>query len=203
MPRNDLGTFVWFALLAAGFGCSEESGKAGSGGQSGRGGSAGGSSGSSGSAGASGAAGSAGGTAFAACGAAIIGANGELNAAEYRRQARAWDRATIDCRLGPKFAVLNPGIDDPRPTAYEPEHKSAQGGYLCPSYELSGSCSGSCDYGSTAGQVLYAADDVMAAGVERIQNYAYEKGVICESIQSGGWLGGPCLLYTSPSPRDS
>jgi hypothetical protein len=28
-------------------------------------------------------------------------------------------------------------------------------------------------------------------GVERIQNYAYEKGVICESIQSGGWLGGP------------
>jgi len=62
---------------------------------------------------------------------------------------------------------------------------------LCPTHELSGTCSGSCDYGSTSGQVLYAPDDPSATGVDRIQNYAYENGTICESIQSGSWLGGP------------
>jgi hypothetical protein len=130
--------------------------------------------------------------AFAACGGAIFdAATGQVNAAEYKRQARLWDRATIDCRLGPRFGDLHPGKDDPRPTAYEPEHQQSQGGYLCPTYELSGSCNGTCDYGSTAGQVLYAPDDASLPGVDRIQNYAYEKGTICESIQSGSWLGGP------------
>jgi hypothetical protein len=129
---------------------------------------------------------------FAACGGAIVDpVTGAVNAAEYLRQAHLWDRATIDCRLGPKFADLNPGNTDARPTAYEPEHQTADGSYLCPTHELSGTCSGNCDYGSTSGQVLYAPDEAKGTGVDRIQNYAYEKGVICESLQSGGWLGGP------------
>ena len=97
------------------------------------------------------------------CGGKIIDAmTGALNVDEYNRQARLWDRATIDCRLGPKFTDLHSGADDGRPTAYEPEHKTASGGYLCPTYELSGTCGGGCDYGSTAGQVLYAPDAWMA-----------------------------------------
>lgn len=131
--------------------------------------------------------------AFAACGGAIFdAATGKLNDAEYERQARLWDRKTIDCRLGPGFAALHAGEKDgPRPTAYEPPHETSSGSYLCPTHELSGSCTGNCDYGSTAGQVLYAPDDAAKPGVDRIQNYAYEKGTICESIQSGSWLGGP------------
>jgi hypothetical protein len=129
---------------------------------------------------------------FAPCGGAVIDpSTSAVNADEYRRQARLWDRATIDCRLGPKFGDLNPAGDDPRATAYEPAHSKADGGYLCPTYELSGACSGNCDYGSTSGQVLYAPDAAGGTGVDRVQSYAYEKGVICESIQSGGWLGGP------------
>lgn len=128
---------------------------------------------------------------FALCGGAIFGEGGTLDAAEYEQQARRWDRATIDCRLGPRFADLSPGAGDERPTAWEPEHQQAEGGYLCKTYELSGSCNGNCDYGSTAGQVLYADAAEADAGVMRVQTYGYENGVICESPQSGGWLGGP------------
>lgn len=129
---------------------------------------------------------------FAACGGAIFDEGGVIDEAEYVKQARLWDRPTIDCRLGPKFADLNPEPgEDTRPTAWEPAHTPSNGGYLCPFYELSGACDGGCDYGSTAGQVLYAPDDVNGTGVDRIQNYAYENGTICESIHSGGWLGGP------------
>jgi hypothetical protein len=182
-------------------GCSSDpsaTGATGAGGSAGVGGSAGtaataGNAGSSGKGGStSGDSGSVGKGPFAACGGGIVDkVSGAVNADEFKRQASLWDRATIDCRLGPKFGDLNPGVDDPRPTAYEPEHKRATGGYLCATYELSGTCAGNCDYGSTAGQAIYAPDDVMGPGVDRIQNYAYEKGVICESILSGGWLGGP------------
>jgi len=130
----------------------------------------------------------------AGCGEGILDANGDVIAAEYRRQAALWDRATIDCRLGPKLADLQTGSPAPRPMAYEPEHRPASNGYLCGSYELGTEgtdCGGSCDYGSTSGQVLYAPDSAAAIGVERVQTYAYEKGVICESPQTGAWLGGP------------
>lgn len=130
---------------------------------------------------------------FAACGGAIFDAeSGELNVEEYKKQARLWDRETIDCRLGPKFGELEPVDAEARPTAWEPPHTvAADPKYLCQTYELSGACEGSCDYGSTSGQVLYAPDEVNGTGVDRIQNYAYENGRICESIQQGGWLGGP------------
>lgn len=132
-------------------------------------------------------------TAFGACGGKIVDpVTGTIDASEYKRQARLWDRDTIDCRLGPKFADLHPGSPvDARPTAYEPVHKPNPGGFLCKTYELSGTCSGTCDYGSTSGQVLYAPDAPGGTGVDRIQSYGYEKGVICESPQTGAYLGGP------------
>jgi hypothetical protein len=134
-------------------------------------------------------------TAASGCGEHIVTAAGAIDPAEYRRQARLWDRATIDCRLGPRFADLHAGQQTaPRPTAYEPAHKTASMGYLCKTYELGtagAGCGGNCDFGSTAGQVLYAADDPADPGLDRVQTYGYESGVICESPQAGGWLGGP------------
>lgn len=129
---------------------------------------------------------------FAACGGAIFASDDTFVADEYVRQARLWDRETIDCRLGPDFATLHPDAPDDRPTAWEPPHMpSPDGWYLCPTHELSGTCASGCDYGSTAGQVLYAPDDPTDPGVDRVQTYAYESGRICEAPVSGGWLQGP------------
>lgn len=126
------------------------------------------------------------------CGEHIVDATGKVDPAEYQRQARLWDRATVDCRLGPKYGDLHPGAPDTRKAAYEPKHVTPTGAhFLCSTYELSGSCSGGCDYGSTAGQVLYMGDDASDPGVDRAQSYAYESGHICESPQTGGYLGGP------------
>jgi hypothetical protein len=126
------------------------------------------------------------------CGESIVGASGAIDPAEYKRQARLWDRATLDCRLGPKFADLHPGAPDTRKTAWGPEHQTpTSDSYLCKTYELSGTCSGGCDYGSTAGQVLFMGDDASDPGVDRAQSYGYEHGRICESLQQGGYLGGP------------
>ncbi len=142
-----------------------------------------------GSAGASSGVGGSGAEAGGGCNDAIIKPDGSIDPAAYKRQANAWDRASMDCRLGPKFA---PGAD--RLSAYERDHQSASAGYLCKTYELGmpgTGCSGSCDYGSTAGQVLYVPDDPEVSGVERVQTYGYENGVICESPQAGAYLGGP------------
>jgi hypothetical protein len=126
------------------------------------------------------------------CGEGIVDpATGKIDPAEYKRQAHLWDRDTVDCRLGPKFSDLHPGAPDTRKTAYEPKHETAGDGYLCKTYELSGTCAGGCDYGSTSGQVLFMGDDASDPGVDRAQNYAYERGRICESPQQGGYLGGP------------
>lgn len=128
---------------------------------------------------------------FAACGGGIFDGAGALVPEEYVRQARLWSREVIDCRLGPDFATLHPDAADDRPTAWEPPHQANPDGYLCKTFELSGTCDGPCDYGSTAGQVLYAADDASDPGVDRVQAYAYESGHICESPVSGDWLQGP------------
>jgi hypothetical protein len=150
---------------------------------------------SSGSSGSSGASGSSGtvspATFFDACGGRIVDpASGAVDPAEYKVQARKWDRATIDCRLGPKYADLNGAKDDPRPVAWARPHQSGTG-VLCKTFELQGTCSGNCDFGSTSGQALYADDDPSLLGVYRVQTYGYERGVICESPQTGGYLGGP------------
>src|SRR5262249_33218327 len=61
---------------------------------------------------------------FDKCGGKIVDPNtGAIDPVEYGRQARAWDLATIDCRLGPKFADVHPDQSDPRPTMYQPPKK--------------------------------------------------------------------------------
>lgn len=176
--------FVLAALLAGCGGGNESTGSSGSSG-------AGGTGGSSGDAGTGPTPKDAKEPEYADCGGAIFDKSGKLNPAEYRRQAILWDRETIDCRLGPTFEELNPGAADDRPEAYEPAHQSNPGGYLCKTFELSGTCNGNCDYGSTSGQMLYAPDDKADPGVDRVQTYGYESGHICESPQTGDYLGGP------------
>ncbi|MGC4066701.1 MAG: hypothetical protein QM784_19110 [Polyangiaceae bacterium] len=39
--------------------------------------------------------------------------------------------------------------------------------------------------------MLYAPDETQDPGIDRVQTYGYEHGVICESPQSGPYLGGP------------
>src|SRR5258706_14377812 len=78
-----------------------------------------------------------GGVDLSGCGDSIVDpASGAVRPEEYRRQSKLWDRASIDCRLGPRFTALHPGDNDDRPTAFEPEHKTADQGYLCKKYEL-------------------------------------------------------------------
>lgn len=127
---------------------------------------------------------------YAACGGLVVKSDGSIDGAEYVKQARLWDADTIDCRLGPKYESFDHAGEPAAPTAWEPEHIDNPGGYLCKKYEMSGTCSGSCDYGSTAGQILFAAPPG-EPGVDRVQTYGYENGTICESPQQGGWLGGP------------
>jgi hypothetical protein len=129
------------------------------------------------------------------CGSRVVDQDGAINAKEYQAQARRWDRETIDCRLGPSLQDFPDEAAKPRPSAWEATHTPNPSGYLCKQIELSGACASGCDYGSTAGQVLYAPDDKDSAGVDRVQTYAYENGTICESPQMGPWLGGP-----SPDP---
>src|SRR5206468_11577494 len=110
------------------------------------------------------------------------------------RQARLWDRDTVDCRLGPTFEQLHPGAAPMLPTAYQPPTITEPKRYLGKDYQLGqwgAPCPKSCDYGSTAGQVLYVPDDPADPGLDRVQTYSYEKASIAESPQAGGWLGGP------------
>jgi hypothetical protein len=160
---------------------SDSDGDPGSGGGSGNGGSSG-----------SGArSGSGGSGAFADCGGKMFAANGTLDEAEYEKQATLWDAPTIDCRLGPKYEELHAGDLDERPTAWPAPEQDYGGGLLCKKYQLGTPdvCpSGSCDFGSTSGQVGYATDDANDDGMNRIQTYGYEHGVICENVQTGDWL---------------
>lgn len=132
---------------------------------------------------------------FDACGGRIVDkVTGSIDPAEYRRQATLWDRATIDCRLGPKFTDLHPGVADDRPTAYQPPTAHDDKRYGGQDYQLGTidvNCHPpQCDYGSTVGQVFYAPDDPSDPGMDRVQTYDYEFATIAESPQQGGWLGG-------------
>jgi hypothetical protein len=129
---------------------------------------------------------------FDACGGKIVDPKtGAIDAEEYTRQATLWDRATIDCRLGPKFDVYHPNdADGARPTATEVPKQPFPGGYLCKEYQY-GTPQGGGDYGSTSGQVAYAPDDAADPGLDRVQTAGWEKGVECYQPVQGGYLGGP------------
>lgn len=127
---------------------------------------------------------------FDACGGKIISSSGAVNADEYRAQAATWDRATIDCRLGPGFAHYHPGeADAARPMAEDVPLIQRGGGYLCP--QFTSSTPGPAGYGSTSGQVAYAPDDASDPGLDRLQTVGWEGSGKCFQPLQGGWLGGP------------
>jgi hypothetical protein len=115
---------------------------------------------------------------YAACGGLIFDPEtGQLDAAEYERQARLWDRDAIDCRLGPTWEALNPGGEDDRPEVFGPENDPGRvcgGGNAFQLYDYGPTgCAQDCteggfDYQSTAGQLVYEPDDASAFGVDRL-----------------------------------
>ena len=127
---------------------------------------------------------------FDACGGKIFDSAGNVSVDEYRRQARLWDRATLDCRLGPKFADLHPGDSDSnRPTAPELPLTPHAGATLCPQFNHD--TKGPAGFGSTSGQVGYAPSDGNDPGMDRLQTSGWEGPGECFQPLQGGWLGGP------------
>ncbi|HEY4178733.1 MAG TPA: hypothetical protein VGM90_17925 [Kofleriaceae bacterium] len=117
-------------------------------------------------------------TLFDACGGQIVRANGSIDTAEYARVASAWDRAAIDCRLGPTFVYYHPDdLDAARATAPEMP-TSPHTGSLCPN-GVNHTDEGPATYGSTSGQVAYAPDDPTDAGLDRVQTAGWEPGGQC------------------------
>src|SRR5262245_28003732 len=108
---------------------------------------------------------------FDACGGKIVDrGTGKIDPVEYERQARAWDRATIDCRLGPKFTDAFPNQDDPRPTLYQPPKKPvpvSSSAHL-DTYQIGDYAANQDSFGVIAAQVLYAPDSESDPGVDRI-----------------------------------
>ena len=116
--------------------------------------------------------------AFDACGGLIVKSDGSIDAAEYKKQATSWDRAAIDCRLGPKYDAYHPGDSDAaRPSAAEVPHYPHHG-TLCPDF-FNHDTAGPATYGSTSGQVAYAPDDPSDPGLDRVQTAGWEGSGQC------------------------
>ena len=133
---------------------------------------------------------------YASCGGRIFDpTTGELDPAEYDRQARRWDRAAIDCRLGPTWASLHPGGTDDAPTLYEPPFDPGRvcgGGSAFQTYEYGPTgCDNSCpagggtDYLSTSAQAGYEPDGASAPGVDRITTYGVASQLVAVRPQFG------------------
>jgi hypothetical protein len=133
---------------------------------------------------------------YADCGGRIFDpTTGALDPAEYDRQAHLWDRAAIDCRLGPTFDELRPGAPDDRPTLFEPAADPARvcgGGNAFQRYQFGptgcdNSCpgGGSIDYLSTAGQVGYEPDGATDTGVDRLTTFGVDAQLVAVAPQFG------------------
>lgn len=126
---------------------------------------------------------------FDSCGGKIFDATGAVSADEYRKQAHAWDRATLDCRLGPKYDFYHPGdADSARPTAPELPSVPNPKGNLCPAFDHD--TPGPATFGSTSGQVGYAPNDPADPGLDRLQTVGWEGGGQCYQPHQGSQLGG-------------
>jgi hypothetical protein len=132
---------------------------------------------------------------FAECGGRIFDASGELDEAEYDRQARLWDRDAIDCRLGPTWDELHPGAADERPTLFEPPVDASRvcGGdvaFQTYEYGLTG-CDQACpggmgfDYLSTSAQLGYVPDEPAQWGVDRLTTFGVVASLVAVRPQFG------------------
>jgi hypothetical protein len=132
---------------------------------------------------------------FDECGGKIVNAEtGAIDPVEYALQARAWDLATIDCRLGPKFTDAYPGDDDPRPTLYQPPKKPVpvpSSAHL-DTYQLGEYSANGDSYGVGHANVIHVPDDEQEAGVERIYVFDWRNNMISESPEaSPDWTYEP------------
>ncbi|HWB77279.1 MAG TPA: hypothetical protein VG755_20070 [Nannocystaceae bacterium] len=121
----------------------------------------------------------------AACGGRIVDPmSGAIDVDEYIAQARKWDRDTIDCRLGPRWAdVHDDATPDERPDLWEPPVDPAMvcgGDGTMHTYEFGPpSCSNDCaqpsdTFGSVSANVVYLPDDDNDPGVDRVLTHAWE-----------------------------
>lgn len=116
---------------------------------------------------------------LAACGGAIFDAAGVLQVGEYVKQARLWTKEAIDCRLGARYEDVHEASEpDTRPDLWEPSTIECGGNGTMSAHEYGEGCSANCsdnnDFGSTAGPVIYAPDDLSDPGIDRVTNYAYD-----------------------------
>ncbi len=130
------------------------------------------------------------------------GATGTLSLAQYTLQALTWDAASIDARLGPTFAALNPNAADTRPLLYRPTAKAYSAGYIRVNpWEIGTTPAHDGDYWSDSGQVGYIPDAPAAnPGIDRIQLYAYYDKVFAISPRLDYASGRPS---PEPQQRDS
>ena len=121
----------------------------------------------------------------------IFNAAGVLDRTNYTLEAFAWDRAAVDARFGPTFAVLNPGAIDTRPTLFKPvSHANPTGFTRINPWELGTAPASDGDYWSDSGQIGYVPDaPATDAGLDRIQVYAYYSKVFALSPRMD-WASG-------------
>jgi hypothetical protein len=120
-------------------------------------------------------------------------------------QARAWDRETIDCRLGPRWSEVHTGDEpDTRPDLWEPPVDPAKycgGDNTMNTYEFGpNDCSSECSqptdtYGSVSAQVFYLPDDPSDPGADRVLAHAWELARVAVRPQpsTGGSHPDPAL----------
>lgn len=111
----------------------------------------------------------------------------------YSDEALNWTGAAVSARLGPRYAELNPGAIDDRPTLFRPESKPADGYYIrINPYELGDVPGSDTDYWSDSGQVGYVPDDPTSdPGLDRIQTFAYYNQVFAISPRLDSASGKP------------
>lgn len=102
-----------------------------------------------------------------------------------------WSNNAVSARLGPRYADVNAGAIDDRPTLFRPESKKADGYYIrINPYELGDVPGPDTDYWSDSGQVGYVPDDPNTdPGLDRIQTFAYYNQVFAISPRLD-WASG-------------
>lgn len=130
----------------------------------------------------------------------IFNALGTIDRTSYTLEALSWDLLSIDARLGPTFAMLNPGIPDTRPTLFKQTSRTYSGFTRINPWELGTAPASDSDYWSDSGQVGYIPDSPATdAGLDRIQVYAYYSKVFALSPRLDWASGKP---HSEPQTRD-
>lgn len=110
---------------------------------------------------------------------------------EYASAALGWTAASLNARLGPTFAQLNPAASEDRPTHSLRQSVEAKKFFIrINPFELGTEPGPDTDYWSDSGQVAYVPDDPENdPGLDRIQTFAYYNKVFATSPRLD-WASG-------------